>query len=136
MPEIIVEKQYGPAKRAIWQGLKRYNESKIGRLKEKTIAVTIRDGETILGGATAQVWGTWMFVELLWLDETLRHQKLGSKVMDQIEAEGRRHGARFAYVDTFSFQARPFYESRGYHIFGTLEEFPEGHARYWLRKDL
>ncbi len=136
MPEVVVEKRYGAAKKAILKGLLAFNRSKIGKPRWKKFAVTVREGDVILGGATAEVWDNWMFIELLWLDDAVRGKRFGDKVMDAIEAEGRRHGARFAYVDTFSFQARPFYEKRGYKVFGTLEEFPEGHSRYWLRKDL
>jgi len=52
------------------------------------------------------------------------------------EDEGRRLGSHSAYLDTFSFQARPFYERHGYEVFGTLEDFPVGQQRYFLRKAL
>ncbi len=39
-----------------------------------------------------------------------------------------------AHLDTFSFQARGFYEALGYEVFGRLEEYPPGHERYFLRK--
>jgi len=39
---------------------------------------------------------------------------------------------------TLSFQARPFYEARGYQLYGRLEDFPagSGHTRYYLTKPL
>lgn len=40
------------------------------------------------------------------------------------------------YLDTFDFQARPFYERHGYEVFGTLDDYPPGHSRFFLRKDL
>jgi hypothetical protein len=43
---------------------------------------------------------------------------------------------RAAYLDTFSHQARPFYEEFGYVVFGTLDDFPKGHARFSMRKRL
>jgi GNAT superfamily N-acetyltransferase len=136
VPEFVLEKRYGPAKKAIWNGLRAYNRSRIGEPKHARFAVTVREGDRILGGATAELWANGMFIELLWLDDAVRVMKCGTKVMDLIEDEGRRRGAAFAYVDTFSFQARPFYEKRGYAVFGTLEDFPPGHKRYWLRKTL
>jgi endonuclease/exonuclease/phosphatase (EEP) superfamily protein YafD len=39
-------------------------------------------------------------------------------------------------VLTFSFQARPFYEKFGYEVFATLEDYPPGHRKYFLRKAL
>jgi hypothetical protein len=41
-----------------------------------------------------------------------------------------------AFLDTFSFQARPFYEKLGYHVFGMLENHPAGHQHYFMTKQL
>jgi hypothetical protein len=40
------------------------------------------------------------------------------------------------YLDTFHFQARPFYERLGYQLFGTLPDSPPGGMRYYLYKRL
>ena len=45
-------------------------------------------------------------------------------------------GCTNAYLDTFDFQALPFYRKEGYGLYGTLEEFPPGHRRYYLSKAL
>ena len=39
-------------------------------------------------------------------------------------------------LDTFSFQARPFYERHGYRVVGTVPGFPHGHERYFMAKEL
>jgi hypothetical protein len=39
-------------------------------------------------------------------------------------------------LDTFSFQARGFYEKLGYCVFGTLDDYPPGHSRFYLTKRL
>lgn len=41
-----------------------------------------------------------------------------------------------AYLDTFDFQARPFYEREGYMVLGVQQEYPPGYARYYLQKSL
>ncbi|MGL4930048.1 MAG: GNAT family N-acetyltransferase, partial [Plesiomonas sp.] len=38
--------------------------------------------------------------------------------------------------DTFSFQARPFYEKQGYRSVMTLTDSPIHHERYYLTKTL
>jgi hypothetical protein len=38
------------------------------------------------------------------------------------------------YLDTYSFQARPFYERAGYRLFGELPDHPPGGAKYYLAK--
>jgi len=54
----------------------------------------------------------------------------------QAEDEARKRGAKKAYLDTFSFQAPEFYKKYGYKVFGELKEFPPGHQRYYLTKEL
>jgi len=53
-----------------------------------------------------------------------------------MEVEGKKLGAWKAQLDTFSFQAKYFYLKQGYEIFGTLKDFPKGHERYFMFKDL
>jgi hypothetical protein len=47
-----------------------------------------------------------------------------------------RRGCTRAHLDTFSYQARPFYERLGYRVFGVLEDYPPGHRRCFLEKAL
>ena len=135
MATVQVEKTYAKARKAILKGLVAYNRSQIGRRRWKNIAITIRnDAGDIVGGVTGEAWADWLFVQLLWLDEAHRGQDLASRAMDALEDEARTFGAKRAYLDTFSFQARPFYEKRGYRVFGTLENYPDAHSRYWMTK--
>ncbi len=137
MASVQVEKTYAKARKAILKGLVAYNRSQIGRRKWKNLAITIRnDAGDIVGGVTGEAWADWLFVQLLWLDEAYRGQDLASRAMDALEDEARSFGAKHAYLDTFSFQARPFYEKRGYRVFGTLENYPDAHSRYWMTKSL
>ena len=41
-----------------------------------------------------------------------------------------------AWLDTFEFQARGFYERLGYTCFGRLEDYPPGFARYFMKKTM
>ena len=63
-------------------------------------------------------------------------QGTGRRILIAAEEEALRRGCRYAWLDTFSFQARGFYEKLGYSVFGTLEDYPAGHSRYFLRKTL
>lgn len=137
MASIQIEKSFTKAKKAILKGLVAYNRGQIGRRKWKNIAITVRnDAGEIVGGVTGEAWADWLFVQLLWLDEAYRGHDHASRALDALEDEARAFGAKHAYLDTFSFQARPFYEKRGYAVFGTLENYPDAHTRYWMTKEL
>ena len=60
----------------------------------------------------------------------------GRELMKRAELYAVERGCTDAYLDTFSFQARPFYEKLGYRVFGTLENHPAGHQRYFMTKQL
>jgi ribosomal protein S18 acetylase RimI-like enzyme len=92
-------------------------------------------GETV-GGLLGNIWGGWLYITYLWIDEPLRGQGLATRLMDQAEAYGRERGAHSVVLDTHSFQARPFYEKRGYEVFGTLDDYPKGHTKFYLKKKL
>ena len=90
----------------------------------------------ILGGLLGYVWGGWLQVQHLWVAEQFRHRGEATRLMDAAEAYAIERGCSAATLDTHSFQARPFYERRGYVVVGTLEGYPPGHAKYLLRKTL
>jgi ribosomal protein S18 acetylase RimI-like enzyme len=78
-------------------------------------------------------WG-WLFVDALWVHPDLRGQGAGRALMAHAERRAGAAGCHSAWLDTF--QARGFYEAIGYRVFGTLEDFPAGQTRSFLRKRL
>ena len=50
------------------------------------------------------------------------------------ELISREQGCIGAWVDTFSFQARGFYEGLGYRLAGEINDHPRGGARYFPAK--
>lgn len=94
------------------------------------------DRNEVLGGLLGGIWGGWLHISYLWVDQAERGRDWGTKLMDQAEAYARERKCHAVSLDTHSFQARPFYERRGYEVFGTLEDFPKGHKKFFLRKKL
>ncbi len=78
----------------------------------------------------------WLDIAVLWLDERLRGEGHGTRLMRVAEDEAMRRGCVHSYLSTLSFQARGFYEGLGYRVIGRLDDYPPGHVKYWLRKDL
>ncbi|CNH95961.1 MULTISPECIES: GNAT family N-acetyltransferase [Yersinia] len=118
-------------------GLKAFNRNFVGDHARKPLAVFITDeqGEK-LGGITGYTLGNYLSIELLWVSDVLRHSGAGSKLIYAAEQEAVQRGCRFAQVDTFSFQARPFYEKQGYQLKMTLENVVGEYHRYYLTKNL
>jgi GNAT superfamily N-acetyltransferase len=103
----------------------------------RSIRVFLRNpAGKVVGGAIGDLFGGWLYVSLLWVEESVRSHGLGAGLINRLEQEAAGLGCRHAYVDTFSFEARPFYEKLGYELFATLEDFPEGHCKYFLKKTL
>lgn len=93
-------------------------------------------GEIIAGINTTMYLWHCLFVDTLWVREDYRTAGLGTLLMQAIEKEAKEQGCYLAHVDTFDFQARGFYEKNGYTLFGTLENCPKGHQRFYLKKEL
>ena len=75
-------------------------------------------------------------VDILWVNEQYRGQRLGSVLLGEVEREAMEKGCHLVHLDTYDFQAKGFYEKNGYSVFGTLEDCPKGHIRYYLKKSL
>jgi GNAT superfamily N-acetyltransferase len=94
------------------------------------------DAGRIVGGAIGETnWG-WLHVTVLAVSQDLRGRVWGSRLMRELERLALDRGCHHAWVDTFSFQARPFYERLGYRVFGALPNYPGEEERYFLSKTL
>ena len=90
----------------------------------------------MVGGMQGHVNWTWLHIGTVWVTEGRRHRGLGTQLLTAIEAAAIERGCLHAHLDTFSYQARPFYERHGYRLFATLDDYPPGHQRFFLRKTL
>jgi hypothetical protein len=88
----------------------------------------------VLAGAYGLTSWNWLHISLVWVSPELRRQGTGRRLITAIEDAARARGCTHAHLDTFSYQARPFYEKLGYEVFGALEDYPPGHQRFFLRK--
>lgn len=118
-------------------GISDYNTEKAGDDQGQNLCFVLRTAEDeVVGGVIGATHWDWLYVNLMWIREDLRGQGYGNQLLAQAEEKARERGATKAYLDTFSFQAPEFYKKNGYEIFGELKEFPTGHQRYYLVKDL
>jgi GNAT superfamily N-acetyltransferase len=121
----------------IQSALSKDGESKAGPRNYTPLTVFLRDsvGRVVGGIHAATVW-EWLHIKELWLAEDIRGRGYGTQLMKTAEQEAIARGCHHAWLDTFSFQALDFYLKRGYITFGSLEDFPRGNTRYFLKKRL
>jgi GNAT superfamily N-acetyltransferase len=138
-PEIVVTDVPDPAgDEVILRGLLAFNDAAAGPRGFRELRVMVRDPAdgTALGGMTGHTQHGWLFIKLLWLPERFRGTGIGTELMRRAEAEARARGCVGVWLDTFSFQARGFYERLGYRAFGEIPDHPPGEARHFLLKRL
>ena len=123
--------------RAMLAPLLSYNESMAGESESCPLVLSITDAEaSVIGGLWARTAFGWLHTELLVVPEQLRGQGIGRELIQRAEREAIARGCHSAWLDTFQFQARAFYERFGYVVFGTLDDYPEGFQRYFMVKRL
>lgn len=124
-------------KEIIFQGLLEYNLARIEDKNPKDLGIYLQDeaGEKI-AGLIGHTHGNWLFVKFLWVSEELRGQNIGSQILKKAEETAKERGCKYAFLDTFSFQAPMFYKKHGYKEVFALEEYPVTGKRYYLTKAL
>ncbi len=121
--------------RAIFNALDEFNAPVVGHAIFVPLAVTIHDDSGFVSGG---LWGwtvwSWLRISLLFVPMSSRRQGVGSALIRAAETEARSRGCVGMQVETFDFQARPFYERLGFTVFGEQPNFPPGHTCAYLRK--
>ncbi|MDX8434574.1 GNAT family N-acetyltransferase [Mesorhizobium abyssinicae] len=114
-----------------------FNDADVGASGRKSLAVFVRDeaGKVVAGISGYTAWG-WLFVQWLWVDESLRGQHMAGQMLQAAELEAVARGCHGAWIDTFNPRAARAYERQGYQPFGTLPDFPFGRSRIFLQKSL
>ncbi|MFK4581076.1 GNAT family N-acetyltransferase [Bradyrhizobium ottawaense] len=100
------------------------------------IILSDQDSDEIIGGLWGATNFSFMHVGLLFVPDSLRGIGFGRRIMLQAEQEAIARGCRGAWLDTYSFQARTFYERLGYSAFGILDDYPPGQHRIFMQKAL
>ena len=95
-----------------------------------------KNGNVIGGVLACLVLWHILHVDSVWVADEWRGQGIASRLLGEVEEEAIACGCYRSVIDTYDFQAKPFYEKCGYKECGRIEDMPKGHTYYYLTKKL
>jgi ribosomal protein S18 acetylase RimI-like enzyme len=134
---IVSEDGHGAIAKFLDTSIKAWSDRVVGPARRQwySYAAQTPNGD-ICGGVACYIYRDVLLVDTLWLDDAFRGRGLGSQLMDMAERRGREEACAFAFLDTMNWQARPFYEKRGYRVFHEFQMEGGKYTRFYMRKDL
>lgn len=117
--------------------LKAYNNQFWEVTDKPQYSLTVNEDGCLVGGLVFSVFGDWLELEFLWVDQDFRGRGgVGKELLASAEAYAKDFGCKTAVVNTMSFQAKPFYEKNEYVLMYTQKNYPKTSSRYYLEKEL
>ena len=117
--------------------IRAYNRSKREEAESELLNLYVEDEMgNLMAGLVAETFGNWLEIEYLFVKEELRGQGIGSKLLQRAENEAKNQNCRFAFVNTYQFQAPDFYKRHGYKEVFALKDYPYTGQRFYYQKDL
>jgi GNAT superfamily N-acetyltransferase len=122
----------------IGKRLRQFNYSFVGEYPEvRPIRLNARDASgQVVGGLRAVVALHWLRVEVLWVDEPMRGQGLGSRLLQEAESVAKEMGAHSAALETFEWQAPAFYAKQGYEEVARMDGYVQNFYLALMKKNL
>lgn len=119
------------------QGISRNAKEKRGLDPVVPFAFFIRDeNNAIIGGCNGNIGYDWLYVDQLWVDESLRGQGYGTKLMQAALNLGLEKNCLHAAVNTGDWEALDFYKKLGFRVELERQGLANNSIFYFLRKDL
>lgn len=84
----------------------------------------------IVGGIVARKKMQWLDIDILFINENFRGNKIGSKLINYATEYCKKENLIGMHLYTLDFQARRFYEKQGFKLIAEIENWPKGITRY------
>lgn len=121
----------------LFDGISDDASKKKGMERIKPFRVYIKDSnQSVVGGATGVTFYGCLYVDMLWVQESIRNRGFGKKIMQEAEKIARERKCTFATLNTMDWEALSFYEKLGYRIEFIREGYEKASKMYMLRKEL
>jgi len=123
---------------ALWRRLREFNYGIVGKYPQgQNVWLNAKDNAgNVLGGFRGEVYFNWLFVNILFVEDSQRRQGIGTRLLAEGEAQATTLGARRARLETFDWQAPAFYEKHGYRELIKLPGYYLDHSLSLMVKEL
>lgn len=141
MNDYIIEESNENEAELVIGNLVNCNLSKVPKIQQQPfiwINRVIKNKECkIIAGINSKMY-CWncLYIDSLWVDTVFRKEGIGTKLLNEVEKIAIKRGCKLIHLDTFDFQAKDFYVKQGYEVFGVLNDCPENHKRYYMKKNI
>jgi len=117
------------------QHLRDFNMTRANSHEGYGIAIFLRDDkDQMVAGISGWLWGECLEIDYLWVQESIRAQGIGKRLVLALEEAAVIRGCRQITLETFSFQAPEFYQKLGYSVFGVIEGFGNRYRKFYMQK--
>lgn len=117
-------------------GIAQYAKQQRGHEPIEPFAFFIRDEKSqVVGGCNGNIGYGWVYVDQLWVNESLRGQGYGTKLMQAVERLAREKDCISAAVNTMDWEALDFYKKLGFKVEFERHGLARNSIYYFLRKD-
>lgn len=125
------------SRRALGEALLRYQATQHGDPEFTTLGIFLRDEDGELrGGLSGRFrWG-WLYVELLWIAESLRGEGRGTELLSAAEQFVKDRDGEALHLEVNHPDALRFYLDQGFEVAGSMKGFPPGSVQHFLHKKL
>lgn len=117
-------------------GLDSYNSAAapLHEVRPVSCFARIPSGE-VVGGAIGRTWGACCEIRQLWVADAQRGRGLGTRLVRALERRAVERGCRTFYLETWTFQARAFYEGLGYDVRLAIDGYGPGIAKFVMVRE-
>jgi GNAT superfamily N-acetyltransferase len=138
MTAIVKAESPGDLRATVEVLLEQFMTDRVGKPQREPFALAIvdeRSSQTLGGLWAMSLWGSF-YINVVFVPEEMRARGLGTELLRRAEEEAEARDCWHMWLDTYDFEARPFYERLGWELFGQLQGPAPYYPRHFMRKVL
>lgn len=117
-------------------GLIEFNRKHIDLNSKTTRVLRLLHKGEFAGGLITVHAGDWLEIPFFWIKEEFRGMGKGTELLLKAEEHARELNCSSLFLNTLDFQARPFYEKKGFSVVYTQKNYLDSCTRYFMEKHL